>query len=254
MIAAAALIIAVEVFVGNTEGAPIASATTTCNRGAPIAPEVVTAWRAGATGMATATTCPETMYDSILTVNGVAGEVACNDDVDSVRNCSTVTWAVTAGSQWAIGVSGYNGRMGAFTLHVEGPAAGCTAAAGYSQTPTLRWDAGSVCPCTLAYLVSDEGGCAKAEGYVVMWSAGGSLWKELVKLPCTPAFTDEDGAHARWCWGVDRDVAVSKWVDAQEGVEVYFRVEAMSAAGAKSCTAAALATAVCWPAIKEVGR
>lgn len=238
------LLLAALVFTGTTDGAPIASAPTHCNRGTPPSPEALTPWRAEATGIATATTCPETVFDSLVTVNGVSGEAACNDDADSSHNCSTVSWAVTAGSVWAIGVSGYNGRAGEYTLHVQGPVA-CSST-GYSSTPTLRWESGSVCPCTLAQ-------CSKAEGYRVTWatSAAGP-WHELVKLPCAPAYTDEDGVHARWCWGIDKDAPVSRWMPSTvAGSEILFRVEAISATGKVSCAATTMPS-VCWPSIQEL--
>lgn len=127
----------------------------------------------------------------------------------------------------------------------------CVIPTGYSPTPMLRWDLSRVCPCTLA-------ACPREEGYRLTWATSTSgPWHELVRLPCVPAFDEDDdhggiAHHPRWCWGVDHDVPVSRWLPATAaGTEVFFRVDALSATGVPSCAPTTLPS-VCWPLIREI--
>lgn len=119
-----------------------------------------------------------------------------------------------------------------------------------SPTPTLAWDQLAPCPCTLAP-------CGKTDGYRLTWSLSSSgPWLELVRLPCTPAWTEvgEDGvprSWPRWCHGVDHQIPLSRWIPpTPAGSEVFVRVQAISDRSVLSCAPATFT--FCWPLIREL--
>lgn len=194
------------VFTGSTTGAPASSAATRCNRGTPAAPEISVTWTATGDGQATATTCPETTYDSMLFVRQGGAEVdlddttkppKCNDDVDRSQSCSTVTWAVTTGSSWSIAVSGYNGKSGPYTLHVDGPAASTgpapcwpSSAWGRSTRPCAKTDEATQCKCGDSMTWDPEPG---VDEYRIFERSPSGAWKKIASIATAGPWTDDDG-------------------------------------------------------------
>lgn len=189
---------ATAVFTGTTTGQPIAAGPS-CSCGPPSTPEAHISWTATAGGTATATTCPETAYDSILAVSDSTGrEVACSDDTDSSRDCSTVSWPVTAGSTWTLAVTGCRGSAGPYTLHVDGP----TTSTGPACWPTATWGKGTAA-CSAANLSAlclcaesmTWGAVPDVDRYEIFERVPGGPWKQVGTNRGSPAWTDEDGPH-----------------------------------------------------------
>lgn len=197
MIVAEILAVA-ALFSGTTTGRPLATGPT-CTCGPPSSPQAVVSWTATGSGTATATTCPETTYDSILSVDSPLAEVACSDDTDSTHSCSTVSWAVSAGSTWTLAVTGCRGSAGPYTLHVTGPdvaqpgpACWPDAAWGRGQAACVLADYATLCKC------SDSmtwGPVADIDRYEIFERIPGGTWKQVWTNWIQPAWIDEDGVH-----------------------------------------------------------
>ncbi len=97
-------------------------------------PDVWYRYTPDANGVATASLCSGTSYDSVISVHtacpGSSGnQVDCDDDgCGDVGGPSTVTFSVTTGNAYLIRITGWNGSVGLFTLNVSGPACvpGCS--------------------------------------------------------------------------------------------------------------------------------
>ncbi|MCP4246522.1 MAG: hypothetical protein GY778_05685, partial [bacterium] len=78
-------------------------------------------------GTATFSLCSGTAYDAVLSVHTgcpgtTANEVGCDDDgCGSTGGPSIVTISVTAGTEYLVRVTGWDGSTGAFTLTITGP-------------------------------------------------------------------------------------------------------------------------------------
>ncbi len=77
-------------------------------------------------GSATFSLCSGTSYDSVLSVHsgcpGTAGnDLGCDDDFCAAGGASQVTISVTAGNDYYIRVTGWQGSAGPFNLTVTGP-------------------------------------------------------------------------------------------------------------------------------------
>ncbi|MCP4246523.1 MAG: hypothetical protein GY778_05690 [bacterium] len=78
-------------------------------------------------GTATFSMCTGTAYDSVLSIHsgcpGTTGnQLACDDDgCGSSSGPSSITLSVTAGTEYVIRVSGFDGSMGSFTMTITGP-------------------------------------------------------------------------------------------------------------------------------------
>lgn len=167
----------VVAFSGTTTGQPLVAGPT-CTCGPPSSPQAVVSWTATGAGTATATTCPETMYDSILSVRDATGhEVGCSDDTDSTHSCSTISWSVTAGSAWTLAITGCRGTSGPYALHIAGPDA--TSADPCPFPPSYPRDFSDP-PCTAAH---ESDACRCSECF--HWDASPSFTQGGTSKPIT---------------------------------------------------------------------
>lgn len=110
---------------GTTVSATVDGAATCGTSNA--SPDVWFKYQPVDNGSATFSTCGSA-YDTVLAAYPGCGQgqLVCNDDACGPQGLqSSVTFAVTAGTEYLVRVSGYNGAVGAFTLTLDsGPAAG----------------------------------------------------------------------------------------------------------------------------------
>ncbi|MDD2766025.1 MAG: trypsin-like peptidase domain-containing protein, partial [Opitutaceae bacterium] len=101
--------------------------TATCGS-STTTPDVWYKYTPATGGSATFSLCGSgTTYDSVLSVRSgtcaSSTQLGCDDDgCGTTGGPSTVTATVTAGTTYLIRVSGYNGRTGAYSLTITGPA------------------------------------------------------------------------------------------------------------------------------------
>jgi hypothetical protein len=100
---------------GSTEGAT-GTDITSCAFNDTI--DVWHCWKADCTGTATFSLCGSS-FDTTLAVFSACGgtQLACNDDFCGLQSQSSL--AVTAGTDYYIRVSGYNGATGSYVLNVS---------------------------------------------------------------------------------------------------------------------------------------
>jgi hypothetical protein len=86
--------------------------------GANNAPDVVYKWTPSVSGVATATTCNGSTFDTVLHVQTTCcgGDIVCNDDYCGLQ--SQVSWDASAGVDYYIIVSGYSTACGSYVLDV----------------------------------------------------------------------------------------------------------------------------------------
>jgi subtilisin-like proprotein convertase family protein len=130
---------ALTAITGNNAGSTIGDGGTDDESSCPVNDFISEwwCWTADCDGTATASTCNQAAYDTTLAVfDGCGGtEIVCLDDAPGCAGFSTtVSWAATAGTEYKIRVSGYNGASGTYTLTLscEGgaPASNCCVANG----------------------------------------------------------------------------------------------------------------------------
>ncbi|MCW5899412.1 MAG: T9SS type A sorting domain-containing protein [Flavobacteriales bacterium] len=113
---------ATVIFTGTTPFSTIgATGTDISTCGANDANDVWYQWTATCTGTATASTCNNATFDTVLSAWSACGgaQLACNDDAAGCGLTSTITWAVTTGVTYWIRVSGYNLAVGTGSLTIS---------------------------------------------------------------------------------------------------------------------------------------
>jgi hypothetical protein len=112
---------------GDTSGAT-ADGSSDCGT-SNSTPDVVFSYTAPCTGQVAIDTMGS-VYDTVLSIHTAcptetANQLVCNDDINDTDRDSYVIVGVTAGEVYQIRVSGFNGNVGPFVLHVSGCTAVC---------------------------------------------------------------------------------------------------------------------------------